>query len=171
MKICSKCKSSKDEEGFYKKADGSCRSQCKFCENSYKPERKAWLSANYKESKSKKEKMRRRDPLYTCQYILTDSRKSDRKKGFDNDLTLEFIIEITKNGCSYCGETKLRMTLDRIDNTKGHIQSNVNGACIRCNYARGSMPYEAWMCLVPAIRVACEKKFFGDWTGRARVCK
>lgn len=61
------------------------------------------------------------------------------------------------------------MSLDRIDNSKGHIQANVVPACIRCNYLRGSMPHEAWLNLVPTIRETRIKGLFGTWTGRARI--
>jgi len=60
------------------------------------------------------------------------------------------------------------MTLDRIDNDKGHTQDNVVPACIRCNYARRSMPYEAWLVVAKGMREAREQGLFGDWTGRVR---
>jgi len=92
--------------------------------------------------------------------IHTDSRRSDRKNGRDNDLTKEFIAaEITK-GCSYCGETEIRMTLDRIDNDKGHLQDNVVPACIRCNYTRKNMPYEAWLIVAKGMRKARKAGLF-----------
>jgi hypothetical protein len=60
------------------------------------------------------------------------------------------------------------MTLDRIDNKRGHSRANVVPACIRCNYARRDMPYAAWLCLAPGLRVALEQGLFGEWTGRCR---
>jgi hypothetical protein len=99
-------------------------------------------------------------------WILEDSRRSDKKKGLSNNLTREFIdLEISK-GCSYCGEASIRMTLDRIDNTVGHLQSNVVPACIRCNLTRGNMPYKAWLFLVDSMRHAREAGAFDNWTGR-----
>lgn len=101
-----------------------------------------------------------------AKYALWDSQKSDRKKGFDNDLDIEFVKSLLSEGCRYCGESELRMTLDRIDNSLGHLRSNVIPACIRCNYARGSMPHAAWLCLVPGLQRAREEGLFGGWTGR-----
>lgn len=82
--------------------------------------------------------------------ICTDSRHSDQKHGrVGHDLGVEFIEQLISSGCIYCGETTLRMTLDRKDNDRAHTKDNVVPACIRCNYARGNMPYEAWLFLTP----------------------
>jgi len=96
--------------------------------------------------------------------ILWDCRASDKKKGLTgNNLDREFIQEQIAKGCQYCGGRTLRMSLDRIDNSKAHTKENVVPCCIRCNYMRGSMPYEAWCHLVPAVREAHELGLFGDW--------
>jgi hypothetical protein len=95
--------------------------------------------------------------------ILRDSRKSDRKKQKDNDLTLETVRALISRGCEYCGEHHLRMTLDRVDNNLGHKIGNVKPACIRCNYLRGSMPFGAWLHLLPGIRKARKLGLFGSW--------
>ncbi len=100
-------------------------------------------------------------------YIVYDSRKSDKKFGRDNDITKEFVFNTIKNGCSYCGETNIRMTLDRIDNNIGHLQSNVVSACIRCNLARRAMPYEAWLVVAKGMKEARELGLFGSWNGRS----
>src|SRR5579862_8733161 len=92
-----------------------------------------------------------------ARWIYKDSRQSDRKSGLENDLTKEFIEAAIAGGCTYCGETALRMTLDRIDNARGHTQDNVVAACIRCNYLRRSVPYAAWLVIAPAVRQAREQ--------------
>lgn len=96
-------------------------------------------------------------------YIVQDSRFSDKKKGLSNDLDSEFVRKLIARGCHYCGESGIRMSLDRIDNTKGHLTGNVVPCCIRCNYLRGSMPYSAWLHLVPAIRETRELGLFDTW--------
>jgi 5-methylcytosine-specific restriction endonuclease McrA len=102
-----------------------------------------------------------------AKYICLDSMYSDQKMDrFGNDLTLEFVQDAIKDGCTYCGETTLRMTLDRIDNDLAHKQNNVVPSCIRCNYARGNMPYEAWLFLAPGMEAARKANAFGDWIGR-----
>ena len=100
----------------------------------------------------------------TSKYILADSRRWDRGKGFPkSDLTIEFIDSAIASGCSYCGDKESRMTLDRVDNDKGHSQSNVVPACMRCNYARRDMPYAAWLLVAEGMRKAREQDLFGDW--------
>lgn len=58
------------------------------------------------------------------------------------------------------------MTLDRKDNTIGHVQSNVVPACYRCNLTRGDMPYEAWVYLIDGMRLAREAGAFGNWKSK-----
>lgn len=101
-------------------------------------------------------------------FILMDSRKADRRAKRANDLDRPFIEATIKGGCLYCGETDLRMTLDRIDNTLGHTKSNVVPACIRCNYTRKDMPHAAWLIVAEGMRKAREAGEFGVWTGQAR---
>ena len=101
-------------------------------------------------------------------YVLQDSRRSDKKKGLEWELDREFVQELLTKPCSYCGETAERMTLDRIDNTKGHVRTNVVGACIRCNYVRGAMPYDAWVVVAEGMRKARERGLFEKWTWRCR---
>lgn len=62
---------------------------------------------------------------------------------------------------------KLLSALDRIDNSKGHTKDNVRAACIRCNYMRGSMPFEAWEFLVPTIKEAVKRGLFGKWRSKS----
>lgn len=110
----------------------------------------------------------RRDPNKRAYFIWRDSRKSDRRRGHSNDLTVAFVEVLLKNPCSYCGESDLKKTLDRIDNTKGHLVFNVVVACVRCNYMRRDMPYAAWLCLVQGVTRAREEGLFSDWTGETR---
>jgi len=111
-------------------------------------------------------KVERAAGLNVERWIYEDARRSDRKRDLENDLTKAFIREQIEKGCSYCGEESIRMTLDRIDNSIGHLQSNCVPACIRCNCTRRHMPYEAWLIVAPAMREARLAGLFGDWTGR-----
>jgi len=104
----------------------------------------------------------------TEKFIYVDSRQADRKASRENDLTKEFILAEIIKGCAYCGEMTIRMTLDRKDNDKGHTQDNVVPACIRCNFTRKNMPYEAWLVIAKGMRQAREAGLFQGWTGRAR---
>jgi hypothetical protein len=114
------------------------------------------------------QRKQREDP---GRWILYDTRRNDFYKGRDNDLTLEFIDELLESCdymCFYCGETEIKMTLDRIDNALGHLQSNVIPACLRCNVVRGDMPYRAWLEeIAPAMRKARRRGLFKYWTGKS----
>jgi len=107
--------------------------------------------------------------LELARWILEDARRWDKKHGFVCNLSRKEITELVTQPCTYCTETTIRMTLDRKDNTQGHVRDNVVPACIRCNYVRRNMPYEAWLLVAVGMRSAVEAKLFGAWTGRART--
>ncbi len=170
MSSCKKCKVELTTDNCYKKSSGYFRVYCKVCHNQKanaynKISSKTEVRRN---SSAKAQRIFRKNPANLSQIILKDSKGSDKKHNRQNDLTKESIAKIIANGCSYCGETQLRMTVDRVDNSIGHIESNVVSACVRCNLARGDMPYEAWLRLVPGMKEAREKGLFGDWTGRLK---
>jgi len=173
MKRCNGCHKGKDESEFsYRVVNGKryLRTQCRKCES-----RKRFVRPYSKEATGRaqarySEKIRhlRLSNFDTARWILRDSRGSDKKNGRRNDLDAKFVESTIKNGCSYCGETAIRMTLDRIDNEKGHIRNNVVPACIRCNYARRNMPYKAWVVVARGMRKARKNGLFGNWTGRIK---
>ena len=113
-------------------------------------------------------KRMRAEGVDVARFILREARRSDKLRGRVCDLTKAQIESLIAPGCGYCGETRLRMTLDRVDNSKGHTSDNVVPACIRCNYARRDMPYEAWLCLAEGMRRARELGLFKGWTGRTQ---
>ena len=113
-------------------------------------------------------KRMRAEGVDVARFILREARRSDKLRGRACDLTKAQIESLIAAGGRYCGETGLRMTLDRVDNSKGHTSDNVVPACIRCNYARRDMPYEAWLCLAGGMRRARELGLFKGWTGRTR---
>lgn len=96
--------------------------------------------------------------------VFTDAVHADRKFGREYDIDLEFVRNTISNPCSYCGETKLRMTLDRVDNSKGHLKSNVLPACERCNFIRRDMPFDAWVVVSAGVKKANDLGLFGSWT-------
>ena len=172
MKTCAnpECNVELTDENCYRKSNGYLRAYCKVCHNNKSStyNKVSSKASHRKEKNNERKKLDRRNPAKLAQTIITDCKGSDVKHNRENDLTKEFVENMILLGCMYCGETELRITLDRIDNSKGHLEGNVVPACIRCNYARGSMPIEAWECLIPGLTEAREKGLFGDWTGRCR---
>jgi hypothetical protein len=174
-KRCNTCKETKPldqmELHSYRKGKPYYSTRCLACKRKRyrktKEETPEVLRGYWKRSSDKKKEARSAG-TETEKLIYWDTRGSDRKHGRKNDLTKEYIAEQIAKGCSYCGEKELRMTLDRIDNNKGHLQTNCVPACIRCNYTRGDMPHEAWVVIARAMKRARKQGLFGKWTGRAR---
>jgi hypothetical protein len=172
-RVCNHCGEEKPlSEMSKEKKNGKIyyRRRCHKCDSARKIK---WQKENYdKYSESQAQVLKRRREQRSAleeshKYIYWDSRGSDKKKALDNDLTKEFIRDLIAEGCRYCGETNIRMTLDRIDNTIGHTQNNVIPCCIRCNIVKRDMPYEAWLMIAPAMREARKKGLFRGWTGRS----
>lgn len=168
---CSLC------HGFFEAKDFTFRerngnithgSYCKSCKNKKRNEHRysveyACRRKQLTQEAIAKNKHNRLHGLNTVVYLYQDSRKSDKKRGLENDLDHSFINESLAKPCSYCEATDERMTLDRVDNDLGHIKANVVPACYRCNLVRGSMPIEAWRVIAPAMKQAYEQGLFGDW--------
>lgn len=145
---------------------------CTGCSNTYqKRYRNVEVERRASRKMSAKKKILRAAGTCSEDFIYMDCKQSDKKKSLEFDLDRNFIRDLISSGCSYCGETKIRMGLDRIDNTLGHIKINVVAACMRCNYLRRDMPHDAWMMLVPAVRMAREIGAFGEWDGFGRRSK
>lgn len=114
---------------------------------------------------NEKEKQERKEPQHRAKYVYRDSRATDKKRGLNNNLTIEWVQSEFKKGCNYClrAENECKMSLDRLDNSIGHIMSNVVPCCNFCNYLKRDMPYEAWKFLTPHIKAAIELNLFKDW--------
>lgn len=175
LKLCSGCQESKNEglfgTAYYKGEKRQLKSRCKKCETKLRNDRKrrnGYSPSDFRSFNREATKKRadRKAGAKTDRWICEDSRREDKRKGRNNDLTREFIAEMITRPCLYCGATDLRMTLDRIDNALGHLQSNVNPCCFRCNNIRKDMPYGAWTVLVPSIRILVQGGHFGSWNER-----
>jgi hypothetical protein len=143
---------------------------CKNCDNSSRLTRSFNLKFRRKSqiNAARRISAMRKAGKQLSRWILKDCRNHDKKAGLTCDLSRQDIDEIVSKPCEWCGETHIRMTLDRIDNSQGHTRINVVGACIRCNLLRKHMPIEAWREVSIGVRSAREKGLFGDWTGRIR---
>jgi len=165
MRTCGKCETPKPVTSFAK--TGDCdkdgvpyrRRICSACQSRRSKETGGEA---YKARRSKALKRSRQENR--AMFIVRDCRAVDRKKELGpNDLDVEFVRSLIADGCCYCGDSSIRMTLDRIDNSVAHLRANVKPACIRCNYVRGSMPHRAWLVVATAMRKAREEGLFGEW--------
>lgn len=172
MRKCNKCGEDKTPDEMVppvqKRGRPYHQPWCKECK---KTANRRWRRRNLKQDRHNARlwrKRRRQDPDQLPKVICRDAKRSDRRHGRTFGLSPETVSALIARGCVYCGEAEVRMTLDRIDNDKGHTEDNVVPACIRCNYTRRSMPYEAWLVVAKGMREARERGLFGEWTGRAR---
>lgn len=177
MKKCLDCLEEKELSEFYRnktKGKEGTESYCKKCSVRRSTDRynRKKTSPEYRSRRNEYEKNRsskqRRSGERREYYIVRDTKGSDRKKGRENNLTQKFVATLVSQPCSYCGDTETRMTVDRIDNSIGHLETNVVPACIRCNLVRGQMPYEAWEIVAKGMREAFECGLFSSWTGDIR---
>lgn len=165
--VCLKCKEPKPTEA-YGTSNGHKRNTCIRCRSRSDHSTFRANSSRVKQYSARSlasAKIRR--VMDVPRAILQDCRASDKKKNLSgNDLTRQYIVSAIAVGCTYCGDTSIRMTLDRLDNDRAHTQDNVVPACIRCNYIRGSMPHAAWALLVPSVKEARELGLFGEWRSK-----
>jgi len=165
IKKCKICLKDKPRDEFPKHSKNSWRSFCKMC---YAQQRKEREQEN-QNAQNKKISFERKFGINRAKYIWKDYRNTDRIRGMNNNISKDFIENLIRFGCSYCGETSMSiMSLDRIDNSIGHITTNVVACCLRCNFIKKNMPSEAWIFLVPHIKQAYKLGLFGEWVGGLR---
>lgn len=169
--ICKKCGETKPETEFYlNRTNGReyRKAICRGCDNVDRIQRTSNPPRD-PERRKKLSKIRtdiwRSNPENRPNLIVQDAKKTDKRKGLLCDLDVDWVREQISKECSYCGDTLTLMTLDRVDNSLGHVKSNLVPACSRCNYLRKDMPIEAWNFIIPSIRQARENGLFGDWNG------
>lgn len=164
--LCNLCGKEKGIDKFDRLSGGKTRKQCRKCCRERFETKLAIDSSRLRERNLKaarKAREWRENKSNRAAVVLTDIRKSDKKYGRQNDLTKEIVEDILKRGCGYCGDTLGQIGLDRIENSLGHLKSNVVPACTRCNLMRRDMPYAAWIRLVPVIRTLHQEGVFGTW--------
>ena len=170
-KKCSRCSRSMMPEDFAiarRTPRTYYRRWCKTCENRRKRNYNVAYFGKYRDIVNARIRDQRRSPEHRAKFIVRDSRRSDQKKGLVCDLSIEFVQSLISRGCTYCkGERdRVRMSLDRIDNTQGHTRKNVLPSCIDCNLIRANIPEKAWKLIVPAIRKARRLGLFNGWSKR-----
>lgn len=100
IRLCKICSREK-EISLFEKIPSGYRKICTACRSSLK--RKNNRSRNNKENS----KWRKTHPASA---IFSDSKSYDKKRGLEGfDLSSNIINEIIKDGCSYCGETSIRI--------------------------------------------------------------
>jgi len=70
--------------------------------------------------------------------MLSAYKNKDKKRNFEFNLDKDFLKNIVKSECVYCGSKK-NVGCDRIDNKKGHTKDNVLPCCNECNTVRNNL--------------------------------
>lgn len=91
-------------------------------------------------------------------FLLKQIKGNAKRRNIEYSLTDEQVKELVIKNCFYCGieprqiinqrrssEPFLYNGLDRKDNNKGYCIDNVITACKKCNFAKGSMPFDEFM--------------------------
>jgi hypothetical protein len=168
--ICKKCGKALTEDGKnfptrWSNGNKYYRFLCRICFNKHN---KRWKPRH---GMTEGVYERRKQTLSTQRYkgearhVTNDCKSWDKRHGFACDLDRNYVAALISTGCRYCGVTQreLRIGLDRLDNMRGHLKSNVIPCCTRCNIVRGNMPYKAWLLIADTMRKVRELGLFADW--------
>ena len=96
------------------------------------------LKERQKESQMRYLSTEKGKKMYRAKYLLYNYRKEDKLYGRElPDMDSKWIVENIFTKCFYCGEDDwTKLGCDRIDNSKGHIKSNVVPSCLHCNMVK-----------------------------------
>jgi hypothetical protein len=163
--VCRKCGAelAADGSNFYARLIEGVRYYrhlCRPCGNRYDLDHRRGTASLKAKRTRKRKKLRDQGRL-----VIYDCRASDKLAGQVCDLDQAFVKDLIVRDCTYCGATReqIRIGLDRIDNTLGHLKTNVVPCCSRCNVVRKNMPHEAWLVVAPGMRAAFQQGLFGNW--------
>lgn len=88
---------------------------------------------------------------------FTKYKAFDFNRGLAFDLTLDYIKDQLVKSCTYCQYPSTG--LDRVDNSKGHLQNNCIPCCWECNTARmNNFTYEEMLVIGQAIKLVKDNR-------------
>ena len=125
--ICKECK--EQYKPFFSRVQKYCSDKCARAVESRR-QREAWVE-------SRKTGMFFGRPLWRV--IYQRYKKDAIKKKVCFNLTEEYFKTMWNSNCYYCGDKILTIGVDRVDNSKGYIESNVAACCGGCNLMKRSM--------------------------------
>lgn len=161
---CNKCGELKEQSEFYfHSTDGYYLGTCKVCiQKRVKNNRISKETNEDKEKRLTYHKEYHKRQTNTIEYRTTRNialcKRLDSEKGFNTNLTRDFVIIALTKPCVYCGYPSTG--LDRLDNTKGHTEDNCVPCCKECNNARmDNFSYEEMKILGKTIKEIKDKRF------------
>lgn len=165
MKICSKCKISKEKTEFYKdsrKPDG-LKSWCKLChledskkrEKKYNETRKKWRENNKEESRIKKRDYynKKKDDILlsnkswrqTFKGRLLSYIRGAKQRNIEWKLTDDQFKSFWDKSCYYCGEQIKGVGIDRLNSDKDYVIDNCVSCCFKCNKIKMELSYNEFL--------------------------
>lgn len=162
MKICSKCKISKDESEFYKqsnKKDG-LRCWCKSCqaedskrrEPLYNATRRKYRADHPEEDRARKREYYKlnKDQINAATKTWFKSfkgrllayKRSAKVRDIEWKLTDEEFQSFWDKECHYCGTSIKGVGIDRINSAKSYDIENTVPCCTKCNIMKSDHEYD-----------------------------
>lgn len=115
----------------------------------YRENNKEKVHEQYKQQWQKRKGLRKTDWDTILTHKLSTLKNIDDKKGREFNISKEYVNQLMQNAnnkCNWCQcECKLtnyenrdlqQWSVDRIDNSLGHVEGNIVLSCLRCNYKR-----------------------------------
>jgi hypothetical protein len=171
---CNGCHKSEPEVRFHRRKVGDRYYRyflCTKCKAEYSKKYPAKLTEEIKQRNREMARHNRSKRENMAKYMTKNAIANDKAMGRVSDITIQFVEQLVNDagGCTYCGDTEARLSLDRIDCSIGHNQNNVIASCVRCNHFRGNMPFEAWKEVAIVIKSLRERGILDDWRGRLPI--
>lgn len=140
-KVCPRCKQKfpLNAKHFYPRKDRSFgfRPHCISC---CKELSKTGWGKTSKEAKDRKNYVRKFDLHQRANALMSTYRRTDAKKGLAFNIDKITMLRRLDSECVYCGDSYMpNLGLDRVDNSIGHVHSNIVTCCYECNTARSNL--------------------------------
>lgn len=150
MKCCIKCKIELTDLNWLSSRKKKNHTICRTCCKKYLAQ---YYGKNFKVIRERSSNRFKRIGADRNSASLATIRHRDKKKGREIcDLNKEEFKNIISKPCTYCGDIR-KIGLDRIDNSKGHIKTNVVPCCYECNTAKSdNFTLEEMLIVGAAIR-------------------
>jgi len=156
---CRKCGSEDISLWCIKKRDWICRS-CKKSENrtKYLKNREHYINKSTKQYVEGDEQYGSKRWAQKVTYRLKSFDIKKQKIGIC-DLKFTDILDLIKKPCFYCDDTLDRIGTDRIDNSIGHIKTNIVPSCHSCNNSRlNNWSHQEMKLIGSAIKIIKQKR-------------
>lgn len=107
----------------------------------------------------KKENFNYGTEKWAIQYLASKRHRDKKRQLTVCDFTVNELLSLINEACTYCDSNSEKIGMDRIDNTKGHTKDNVVACCPTCNSARmDNLTFEEMKILGKTIKLIKENR-------------